>query len=163
MSNPVRRPRIAVVGAGSCDDALRETSRRVGRGLAEAGAVVICGGLGGVMEAAARGAGEGGGLSIGILPGTRAEDGNPFLTVAVATGLGEARNALVVLNADAVIALGGGYGTLSEIALARKRGIPVVGLGTWRLEAAEPLVIEAESPEEAVATALRLAERAGAP
>ena len=163
MPIPARRPRIAVVGAGSCDEALSESARRVGRGLAEAGAIVICGGLGGVMEAAARGAGEAGGMSLGILPGTRPDDGNRYLTLAVATGLGEARNALVVLNADAVIAVGGGYGTLSEIALARKRGIPVVGLGTWRLETAEPLVIEAEGPEEAVAAALRLAERAGAP
>lgn len=161
MPKHARRLCVAVVGAGVCDAALAETARRAGRAVAEAGALLVCGGLGGVMEAAARGAAEAGGLSLGLLPGSRASEGNDFLTVAVATGMGEARNALVVLNADVVIAIGGGYGTLSEIALARKRGIPVVGLRTWSVEDREPLVIEAQDPEEAVAAALRLAERQG--
>jgi uncharacterized protein (TIGR00725 family) len=161
MPNRAQSLRLAVIGAGECDAALADSARRVGRAVAQAGALLVCGGLGGVMEAAARGASEAGGISIGLLPGSRADEGNGFLTAAVVTGMGEARNALVVLNADAVIAVGGGYGTLSEIALARKRGIPVVGLGTWTIQAAEPLVIEAQDPEEAVETALRLAERLG--
>jgi uncharacterized protein (TIGR00725 family) len=122
----------------------------VGRLLAEQGATVVCGGLGGTMEAACRGARSAGGTTIGILPGLDRSDANPFVSVAIPTGLGEARNALVVRAADAVIALGGGYGTLSEIALALKAGKRVVGVGTWEIEG----VAAVEDAEAAVAAAL---------
>jgi hypothetical protein len=122
----------------------------VGRLLAERGAMVVCGGLGGTMEAACRGAREAGGTTLGLLPGLDRSAANPFVSVAVPTGLGEARNALVVRAADAVIALGGGYGTLSEIALALKAGKRVVGLRTWDIDG----VLAVEDAEAAVAAAL---------
>ena len=113
--------------------------------------MLVCGGLGGVMEAACRGAKEAGATTVGILPGTDRAAANPFVDVAVPTGLGEARNALVVRAADALVAVGGGHGTLSEIALALKAGKRVVGLGTWDIEGVEA----AGSPEAAVETVLR--------
>jgi uncharacterized protein (TIGR00725 family) len=113
--------------------------------------VLVCGGLGGVMEAACRGAKESGGTTVGILPGTDRSAANPYVDVAVATGLGEARNALVVRAADALVAIGGGYGTLSEVALALKAGKRVVGLGTWDVDGVE----SAGSPEAAVESVLR--------
>jgi uncharacterized protein (TIGR00725 family) len=112
--------------------------------------VLVCGGLGGVMEAACRGAREGGGTTVGILPGADRADANPFVDVAVATGLGEARNALVVRSADALVAVGRGYGTLSEIALAIKAGKPVVGVHSWDIDGVD----SAATPEQAVAAAL---------
>ncbi len=121
--------RIAVIGAGNADDADLERARRLGARLAEAGAVVICGGLGGVMEAAARGCVEGGGTTVGLLPGRDDSRANPWIALPLATGMGEARNALVVRVAEAAVAVGGSWGTLSEIALARKMGIPVAILG----------------------------------
>lgn len=156
------RLQVAVVGAGHADDEERDRAARVGRALAEAGAVVVCGGLGGVMEAACRGARDGGGTSIGILPGTEREAANEFVDVVLATGMGEGRNVLVVRNADAVVAVGGEFGTLSEVALALQAGIPVIGLGTWELAKhgrGVPAVIEARSPEEAADTAVRQAAR----
>ena len=123
----------------------------MGRLLAEGGAAVVCGGLGGVMEAACRGAKSAGGATIGILPGADRAAANPFVDVAVPTGLGEARNALVVRAADGVIAVGGGYGTLSEIAFALKAGKRVVGIGSWDVDGVDP----AGSPEEAVETVVR--------
>jgi uncharacterized protein (TIGR00725 family) len=113
--------------------------------------VLVTGGLGGVMEAACRGARKAGGTTIGILPGTDRSAANPHVSVAIATGLGEARNALVVRSADAVIAIGGAYGTLSEIAFALKAGKRVVGLGTWEIDGVDA----ADSPEAAVETVLR--------
>jgi uncharacterized protein (TIGR00725 family) len=110
----------------------------------------VCGGLGGVMEAACRGAKDAGGTTVGILPGTDREAANRFVDIAIPTGLGEARNALVVRAADALIAVGGGYGTLSEIALALKAGKRVVGLGSWEIEGVEP----ADGPEAAVEAVL---------
>ena len=115
--------------------------------------MLVCGGRGGVMEAACRGAKSGGGTTVGILPGDRRSDANPHVDVALATGLGEARNALVVRAADALIAVGGEYGTLSEIALALKAGKPVVGLDTWDIGA----IVRATEPGEAVRRALDLA------
>jgi uncharacterized protein (TIGR00725 family) len=112
--------------------------------------VLVCGGRGGAMEAACRGAKEADGLTVGILPGSDRSEANPFVDVVVPTGLGEARNALVVGAADVVIAIGGGYGTLSEIALALKAGKRVVGLGTWEIEG----VASADGAEAAVAAAL---------
>jgi uncharacterized protein (TIGR00725 family) len=138
---------VAVIGPG---DEPTVAAAEVGRLIAERGAVLVCGGRGGAMEAACRGAKEVGGLTVGILPGPDRSEANPFVDVVLPTGLGEARNALVVGAADAVIAIGGGYGTLSEIALALKVGKRVIGLGTWEIEG----VVAAESPEAAVAAAL---------
>lgn len=126
---PGRPLRIAVIGAGEADAADLDRAERLGAHLGKAGAVVICGGLGGVMEAAARGCVEQGGTSIGILPGIDPSSANPWITLPLATGLRDARNALVVRSAEAVVAVGGSWGTLSEIALARKMGIPVAVLG----------------------------------
>jgi uncharacterized protein (TIGR00725 family) len=139
-----------------------EAAEEVGRLVAEGGAILVCGGLGGVMEAACRGARSAGGLTLGILPGRDRREANRYVEVAVATGLGEARNALVVRSADAVVAVGGAYGTLSEIALALKGGTPVVGLGTWELArggVADTGVIRADSAAEAARTALDLARK----
>ncbi len=148
---------VAVVGPGDAGAQLQAIARRVGELLADAGIVVVCGGLGGVMEAACRGATEQGGLTVGLLPGRDRAAGNAYLTVALPTGLGELRNGLVVGAADAVIAIGGSWGTLSEIALARKTNKPVVAISSWGLTAPEPsttTVIPANGPEEAVAAAL---------
>jgi uncharacterized protein (TIGR00725 family) len=122
----------------------------VGRLVAERGAVVVCGGLGGAMESACRGAKQAGGLTVGLLPGSDRAEANAFVDVALPTGLGEARNALVVGAADVVIAVGRGYGTLSEIALALRAGKRVVGLDTWDVEGVAP----ADGPEAAVSAAL---------
>jgi uncharacterized protein (TIGR00725 family) len=124
-------PYVAVVGPSEASGAEIEGAEAVGRGLAERGVRVVCGGLGGVMAAACRGAAAAGGLSLGILPGTDRAVANEWVTVAIPTGLGELRNGLVVRAADVVIAIGGGHGTLSEIALALRTGVPVLGIGTW--------------------------------
>ena len=125
--------RIAVVGAQDASAEVLAAAEAVGRLVAEGGGIVVCGGLGGVMEAAAKGASSAGGAVLGLLPGESAAEANPYVTIAVPTGMGEARNVIVVRAASAVIAIGGSYGTLSEIALALRAGIPVIGLGTWRL------------------------------
>lgn len=122
----------------------------VGRLIAEGGALLVCGGLGGVMEAACRGAAGAGGITVGLLPGVERGDANPHVSVAVATGLGEGRNALIVRAADTVVAIGGGYGTLSEIALALRAGKPVIGLDTWEIDGVQG----AADPEAAVRSAL---------
>jgi uncharacterized protein (TIGR00725 family) len=149
---------IAVCGPDPAPDDVAAQCESVGRALAGAGAVLVCGGLGGAMEAAARGAAAAGGTVLGILPGTDRRAANDFVTVAVPTGMGEMRNALIVRAADAVIAVGGEFGTLSEIALALKAGKPVVGLGTWRLakdhvDVPDP-VTRVATADEAVAAAL---------
>ena len=137
---------VAVVGPGEAGAEEVAAAEEVGRRLAEAGAHLVCGGLGGVMEAACRGAAENGGMTIGILPGTDREAANEWVRVAIPTGLGELRNGLVVRAADALIAVGGAYGTLAEIALALKQDIPVIGLGTWEIDGVQPV----RSAEEAV-------------
>lgn len=137
---------IAVVGGGDCSPEVRAQARRLGRLLAEDGHVVLCGGLGGVMEAVCCGAEEAGGLTVGILPGEK-EDANGCVGIAIATGMGHARNVIIVKSADAVIALPGEHGTLSEIALALKMGKPVVSLRSWAI----PGILRAETPEEALA------------
>lgn len=149
---------IAVCGPGVANEQEAAWAEEVGRRIAEAGAVLVCGGLGGVMDAAARGCAAAGGTSVGILPGEGREGASPHLTAALPTGLGEARNALVVRAADAVIAIAGEFGTLSEIALALKMDKPVIGLSTWQLaKEGQPVdaVIAAASPAEAVERALR--------
>jgi uncharacterized protein (TIGR00725 family) len=125
---------VAVVGAGKAEPPELATAAAVGRALAEAGAVVVTGGLGGVMEAASRGAKAAGGTTVGILPGSDRSAANAWVDVALTTGLGEARNALVVRAADALIAVAGEYGTLSEIAFGLNAGKPVIGLGTWAID-----------------------------
>jgi uncharacterized protein (TIGR00725 family) len=125
------KPIISVVGPANCTEEQAETAEAVGRLLAQQEAVVVCGGRGGVMEAACKGAVSVGGITVGILPGSEASEGNPYLTVALPTGLGETRNALVARAGQAMIAIGGSYGTLSEIALALKIGQKVIGLETW--------------------------------
>lgn len=152
---------VAICGPGIASEEQLRAAEEVGRRLAEAGAVVLCGGLGGVMEAAAAGAAAGGGVAIGILPGDDRAGAAVGLTAAIPTGLGQARNAIIARAADAVIAVGGEFGTLSEIALALKMGKPVVGLDTWELAKggeAVDAVVPARSPEEAVETALRLSD-----
>jgi uncharacterized protein (TIGR00725 family) len=147
----VPAPYVAVVGAGDsvAADVLAD-AEAVGVELARRGAVVVCGGLGGVMEAACRGARAEGGVTLGLLPGAQRAAANPWVSVAVATGLGELRNGLVVRSADAVIAIAGGYGTLSEIALALKAGMRVVGLRSWEIGG----VLAADDAAAAVALAL---------
>src|SRR4051795_2519005 len=156
------RAYVAVVGAGAARADEQRTAEEVGRGLAEAGAVVLCGGLGGVMEAACRGAKAGGGTTIGILPGTSRADANPHVDVAIATGLGELRNGLVVRAADALVAVGGEFGTLAEIALALKARKPVVALGGWELaREGEPIdaVVRATDAADAVTKVLAACRR----
>lgn len=154
-------PAVAVVGPGRADPDAEAVAEEVGACVARAGALLVTGGLGGVMAAASRGAHAAGGTVLGLLPGDRRSDANPWVTVAVPTGLGELRNWLVVRAADAVVAVGGEHGTLSEIALALKLGRPVVGLRTWRLSrpdgSPETGLHDAADPAGAVMLALRLA------
>ncbi|MBN1835408.1 MAG: TIGR00725 family protein [Spirochaetales bacterium] len=161
MRASARRHCVGVIGARSCSGEIAALAFEVGRRIAEAGWVLVCGGMGGVMEEACRGAHAGGGLTLGILPGSRREQGNPFLSIAIPSGLGEARNALVVKASEALIAVSGGYGTLSEIALANAAGIPVVGLRSWVIDPARNegrglFVSEALDPEQAVEAVRRL-------
>ena len=136
---------IAVVGGGVCSQEVREMAHRLGGLIAMQGHVLICGGLGGVMEAACCGAREAGGLTVGILPGER-QQGNSCVNIAIATGMGHARNVIIVKSADAVIALPGELGTLSEMALALKMNKPVVSLDSWEISG----VLKAKDPEEAL-------------
>jgi uncharacterized protein (TIGR00725 family) len=152
---------IAVVGGSEASARVVAAAEVVGSALAAAGAVVVCGGLGGVMAAVCRGARAAGGLTVGLLPGRDPAAANEWVDVVVPTGLGEARNALVVASAAAVIALGGEYGTLSEIALALRAGTPVVGVGTWTLNRPDGQVdtgiVPVADPADAAAVALQLA------
>lgn len=144
---------IAVVGAGFCDEETCEAARAVGELIAGNGAILVCGGLGGVMDAAAEGARKVGGTAVGILPGKSKRGSSSHLTIAIPTGMGEGRNAMIVKAVDGLIAIGGEYGTLSEIALALKVGKPVVGLHTWKATSSkgkDAEVITAASPREAV-------------
>jgi uncharacterized protein (TIGR00725 family) len=148
---------IGVMGPAACDPQTADIARAVGRGVAERGGVLLCGGRGGVMEAAAQGAQEAAGLTVGILPGVNQRDSPPnaHIDIALFTGLGEARNWLNVCASDAVIAIGGGFGTLSEIALALKAQKPVVLIGSWRfeIEGVVPNIPRASSASEAVGLA----------
>lgn len=152
---------VAVIGSVDAPESLVAIAEKVGSGLASAGATVVCGGLGGVMAAACRGAKSVGGLTVGILPGDDPHDANRWVDVAIPSGLGEARNSLVVRSAAAVIAIGGEYGTLSEIALALRSRIPVLGIGTWSLMRPdgeiEEGIIQMEEPDDVVKEAMRLA------
>ena len=152
---------VAVIGSGTSDPTTDELAETIGGLLARAGATLVCGGLGGVMAAACRGAAEAGGLTVGILPGSDRHAANRWVRVVLPTGLGELRNGLVVRSAHSLIAIGGEYGTLSEIALALKAGRPVVGLGTWELGrpggTRDDGIVVASDPADAVARALELA------
>jgi uncharacterized protein (TIGR00725 family) len=145
------RKRVGVIGGSRAAKKHLDQAAEVGRLIAEKGAVLVCGGLAGVMEAACRGARQAGGLTVGILPGGNPSEANAFVDVSIATGMGYTRNALVVMNADVLIAIDGEYGTLSEIAYARVQGKRVIGLDTWDIEG----VARAASPEEAVKLALK--------
>ncbi len=154
-SGPGEQPlRISVIGAGEASPEERRLAEAVGRALAEAGAVVVTGGLGGVMEAASKGCVESGGTALGFLPGRDTAKANRWVTFPLATGMGESRNSLVVRAGEAVVAIGGSWGTLSEIALARKMGHSVVLLADPPVELPLP---RAERPEEAAAWALQQA------
>jgi uncharacterized protein (TIGR00725 family) len=159
VSRPVQ---IAVIGGGRDDPRLAEFAEEIGKALARAGATLVCGGLGGVMEAAARGAAAEGGVVIGIVPGEVTADANPHCTYVVATGIGHARNLAVVASADSVIAIGGEWGTLSEIAFARRLERPVVALESWSVrhkvgEGAGLGIEPADGPEAAVRSAVSAA------
>jgi uncharacterized protein (TIGR00725 family) len=152
--------RIAVVGERNASTELANLAEEVGTLLPQRKAALICGGMGGIMEAAARGCSRAGGIVVGVLPTSEASDANPFVTVPIVTGMGEGRNIIVVRSAQAVIAIGGSYGTLSEIALALRLDIPVIGLRTWVFsrEAAEAdPIIRVTTAHEAVEKAIEFA------
>jgi len=151
---PNRKPVIAVVGANKCSKKLRDMAAEVGRYVAENGGVIVCGGLGGIMEGAARGAREAGGLTIGFLPSANKDDANDCVDIVIPTGMGEARNLLVVKAADVVVAFPGKYGTLSEMAFALQMGKPLISVNAWNLG---DEVRQAETPVEAAKLAMELA------
>jgi uncharacterized protein (TIGR00725 family) len=147
------RPYVGVIGASEPTESQLAAAEAVGHELGRAGAIVITGGRGGVMASASKGAAQAGGTTVGLLPGDDRHEANEHVQVAIATGLGELRNGLIVRAADALVAVGGAYGTLSEIALALRAGVPVVGFDTWQIDGVE----RAPSPEAAARRALELA------
>jgi len=155
---------IAVIGEdeGNCTLEDKKIAEKVGRKLAKQKAILICGGKKGIMEAACRGAKSAGGLTIGILSTNNPKDANPFVDIVIPTGMGEARNAIIINTAQGIIAIGGRYGTLTEIALGLGKKIPVIGLNTWSLKKngkADNSIIIARDPEEAVKKALNKINR----
>ena len=146
-----KKLRFGVIGGSQPDKESRQNAFRVGQLIAEKGAILVCGGLSGVMEAASRGAKQAGGLTLGILPGNSADEANIYVDIPVATGLGYARNSLVAMNSDVIIAINGQYGTLSEIAYGCIYGKKIIGIGTWDIDA----VIKVKSAEEAVEEAFK--------
>ena len=158
MTRAPRPPLIGVCGTSRSDAVTDDLAERVGGLVAARGGIVVCGGLGGVMAAAARGAARAGGFSIGLLPGDSADDADSEVSLAIPTGMGELRNALIVRACPVIIAIGGAYGTVSEIALALRDGRPVIGLQTWEIRPpgghiADPGIRRAATPDEAVAMA----------
>ena len=150
---------IAVIGGSDCSRREAELAEEAGRELARQGVILVCGGLGGVMKAACKGASSEGGITIGILPGSSRRTANPYVQIPIVTNLGEARNVIVVKSAQAVIAIGGGYGTLTEIGHALRNGTPVIGLGTWSLSRngqSDNSIITTQNPIEAVRKAVNL-------
>lgn len=158
---------LAVIGGATCDDRHRSLALETGRAIAEAGAVLLCGGRGGVMAAAAEGARSTGGRTVGILPGSSSEESpaNPHIELVIYTGMGQARNQILVLSAAAVIGIGGGWGTLIEIGLARKHRIPVVLLESWHLERPDGVpekgLMLADNARQAVELALAAVDKKG--
>lgn len=160
MPSPGRPLLISVIGSSSATANSKRLAREVGKLLAEEGAVVVCGGLTGVMEAVCQGASEAGGTTIGILPGHHPSEANQYVQIPICTGMGYARNVIVVKSGRAVIAIEGAYGTLSEIAHALGDGIPVVGLETWNFSSngkSDSGMTWASTPKDAVSKALKLA------
>lgn len=141
---------IGVIGSSSCSSSVSEIAYIVGREIARKNAILICGGLGGVMEAACKGAKEGDGTTIGVLPRAK-ESANPYVDIPIVTGMGEARNVIIARSSDAVIAIAGKYGTLSEIAFSLRFDIPVVGIATWNIDIP---ILKAKNPKQAVDMAL---------
>jgi len=146
-----KKKRIGVIGGAKADTMSRQIAFKVGQLIAKQGAILICGGLSGIMEAASRGAKQAGGVTMGILPGNSPDDANPYIDIAIATGLGYSRNSLVAMNSDVLIAIDGQYGTLTEIAYACIYRKKIIGLGTWNIQG----VIKAETPEEAARLAFQ--------
>jgi uncharacterized protein (TIGR00725 family) len=144
------RPYVAVIGPSDATPAETRAAEAIGRGLANGGAILVCGGLGGVMSAACHGASAAAGVTIGFLPEVDRDTANEWVQIALPTGLGELRNGLIVRAADAVIAVGGAYGTLSEIALALRTKVPVIGLDTWEIEGVERVGDAAKAVERAL-------------
>jgi uncharacterized protein (TIGR00725 family) len=142
---------IGVIGSGHCDETVTQLAYKVGREIAKAGFGLICGGMGGVMEGACRGAAEAGGLTIGVLPGDTPESANPFVQIPIATGMGIARNVIIVRSCRVAIAVHGGPGTLSEIAHCLQLRVPVISLNSFEVS---PEIVQAASPREAVEMAV---------
>ena len=151
-STPGRRVAIGVLGGREVGQDIRQIAEQVGRGIAKLGGILVCGGMGGVMEAACIGAKSNDGITVGILPTSTKEEGNQYIDIAIATGMGIGRNAIIARSIDAAIAIDGQYGTLSEIAYCLQLDIPVIGLQTWSIEG----IISADSAEDAVAKAYEL-------
>lgn len=148
-----RKFQLGVIGAGVCTPEEADTAYQVGREIARRGAVLVCGGRGGVMEAACRGASDGGGTTVGVVPTQQKEDANPYVDIVIVTGMGHGRNAIVAGSSDVLIAVGGEYGTLSEIALGLKMGKTVISLqGGWEIQG----VVIAQEPKSAVDMAFKL-------
>lgn len=153
---------IGVIGGGDITEEIGELAEKVGRGIAESGAILICGGRGGVMEMACKGAKEAGGLTVGVLPAMNPEDANPYVDVRIPTGMGYARNVIIALASNALIAIGGRYGTLSEISHALNLGRKVIGLKTWDLKLIDKHCedfVTVEDADEAVRIAMNEAKR----
>ncbi len=146
---------IGVIGVSDVDEHLAKIAEEMGREIAAQGAVLVCGGLGGVMEYAAKGAKSSGGITVGIIPGDSINSANPYIDIPIATGMGEARDVVVVKSSDSLIAIGKGFGTLSEISIALKLNKPVVGIETWDIS---PQIISVNNPREAVKKAISLAK-----
>ncbi|MGB9761535.1 MAG: TIGR00725 family protein [Caldimicrobium sp.] len=147
----LKNRRIGIIGAGIAEEDLKELAYKVGYALGKEGAIILTGGLGGVMEAASKGAKEAGAITVGILPGAKAEEANPYVLIPIVTDMGQARNVILVRSSEVVVSIGGGFGTLSEIALALKMWKPVIGLKTWK---DIPGVYYVDSPEEVLAKVL---------
>ena len=146
----MHRPYVAVIGPSDATSQQERVAEAIGRGLADGGAITLCGGLGGVMAAACHGAAARAGVTVGLLPGVDRTTANQWVQIALPTGLGELRNGLIIRAADAVIAVGGAYGTLSEIALALRTDVPVIGLDTWEIEGIDRVGTPAEAVQRAL-------------
>jgi len=151
-----RKKIIGLIGGGVCTPEIEKAAERVGRGIAERDGILICGGLGGVMEAGCKGAKEAGGMTIGILPGINPDDANKYVDIPIPTGVGYARNIIIVNTSDSVIAVNGKFGTLSEIAFCLQFGVPVIGLFSWEID---PSIIIASTPEQAVDIAFSIGRK----
>ena len=153
-----RKTIIGVIGSSGCSSSVSEIAYIVGKEIARKGAILICGGLAGVMEAACKGVKEEGGITIGVLPGDSKEKANPYVDIPITTGMGEARNIIIVRSSDAVIAIAGKYGTLSELAFALRFDVPIVGIATWNIDIP---ILRAKNPKQAVDMLFSAIKKAG--